>query len=143
MSKTSKTARASAVADRFEKKVIPDEVYIKNLRNDLDSGLYVAQEGARALLRAYDQALGWVNEANDKLGGAEKTLANKVIENEALYKNNQALTAELQAALSQVSKLSEELEYGAATKVECGCNDPMLPSGAHAEGCVLYRRSDG
>lgn len=81
MSKVSKTARASAGVVVKETKVISDETYIKSLRNDLESGLYVAQEGARALLRAYD----------------------------TLYKNNQALDAELQAALKQVAELQAEL----------------------------------
>lgn len=103
MSKVSKTARASMGSGLVikEKKVIPDEVYIKNLRIDLDSGLYVAQEGARALLRAYDSLLNDVS--------LKEALANKAIENEALYKNNQALDAELQAALKQVAELQAEL----------------------------------
>lgn len=109
MSKVSKTARASAGVAVKEKTVISDEVYIKNLRIDLESGLYVAQEGARALLRAYDESLAAEKRLTETLAGSESALCNKVIENEALYKNNQALDAELQAALKQVTELQAEL----------------------------------
>lgn len=59
MSKESKTARASMNAgqNKAEKKVISDEQYVKNLRYDVENGLYVAQEGAKALLRSYDGVL--------------------------------------------------------------------------------------
>lgn len=117
MSKTSKTARASMGVVVKEKKVIPDEVYIKNLRIDLESGLYVAQEGARALLRAYDTALAnsaeqvlATNTERERANGAEEALTNKVLENEALYKSNLALDAELKAALSQIETLTKELD---------------------------------
>ena len=61
MSKESKTARASMSAGqaKTEKKVISDEQYIKNLRYDTENGLYVAQEGAKALLREYDKLLAY------------------------------------------------------------------------------------
>lgn len=62
MSKVSKTARASMAQTVGTKAVIPDEVYVKNLRNDVASGLYVAQEGAKALLREYDKALAEISE---------------------------------------------------------------------------------
>jgi hypothetical protein len=66
MSKESKTARASAVTAKVEKKVISDEQYIKNLRNDLDAKLYVSQEGARALLGAYDKLLDYTRSVEQR-----------------------------------------------------------------------------
>lgn len=54
-SKTGRKAAAAAAAmNQGSKKVISDEKYIENLRYDLANGLYVAQEGARALLRQFD-----------------------------------------------------------------------------------------
>jgi len=55
----SKTARASmnAGANVKEKKVISDEEYISNLRYDVSNGIHATQEGAKALLRAYDAML--------------------------------------------------------------------------------------
>ena len=59
MGKISKTARAAMKAveagQQKKKEIIPDEEYIRLLRIDLTSGLYVSQEGARALLREYDK----------------------------------------------------------------------------------------
>lgn len=101
MSKVSKTARASAGMMHTEKKVIPDEVYIKNLRNDLDSGLYVAQEGARTLLRAYDAALAKLTEMTDSLKIA-------AAENHAIQESEQALkaqVAELEAEITQIKSV--------------------------------------
>jgi len=70
MSKESKTARASLKAGQVktEVKVISDEQYIKNLRSDLENGLYVAQEGARALLRSYDALSSQLNLEQSELG---------------------------------------------------------------------------
>lgn len=111
MSKVSKTARASAGMVVREVKVIPNEVYIKNLRIDLESGLYVAQEGARALLRAYDTAI-----ANS----VEQVLATNSEREQrlALEKSNLALDAELKAALSQIETLTQDLEISARNAAE-------------------------
>lgn len=115
MSKVSKTARASAGVIVKEKQVIPDEVYIKNLRIDLKSGLYVAQEGARALLRAFDAALVHIVELTNKNETTEFEVADKIIENEALYKSNLALDAELKAALFQIEMPTQDLEAARAS----------------------------
>jgi hypothetical protein len=50
----SKTARASAVKEKTDKKVISDEELIRNLRIEVDSNIYPSQQGTLALLRAYD-----------------------------------------------------------------------------------------
>lgn len=102
MSKVSKTARASAVQTVGQKVVITDETYLKNLRYDLANGLYVAQEGARALLRLYDVALAEIKQLTDKLSGAELALADKVIENEGQYK-------EILAAKEVIANLETEI----------------------------------
>ena len=86
MSKVSKTARASAVQTAGQKTIITDDVYIKNLRNDVASGLHVVQEGAKALLRAHDVALAEIQQLIEKLSGAEAALADKAAENEGQYK---------------------------------------------------------
>ena len=54
MSKESKTARASAVKEVGTKIVISDTELIRQLRISLAQGLHVTQQGAAALLRAYD-----------------------------------------------------------------------------------------
>lgn len=102
MSKVSKTARASAVQTVGQKVVITDETYLKNLRYDLANGLYVAQEGARALLRLYDVALAEIKQLTDKLSGAELALADKVVENEGQYK-------EILAAKEVIANLETEI----------------------------------
>ena len=114
MSKVSKTARASAVQTVGQKVVITDETYLKNMRYDLANGLYVAQEGARALLRLYDVALAEIKQLTDKLSGAELALADKVIENEGQYK-------EILAAKEVIANLETEIAaaqaiFGNATK---------------------------
>ena len=98
MSKTSKTARASMVIGPVGKTVISDEVYVKNLRNDVGSGLYVAQEGAKALLRSYDAALITINELNEHVNNleADKTNSENLIKD--LIANNEKLKAEIVAA---------------------------------------------
>jgi hypothetical protein len=63
MSKVSKTARASAGVQVKEKKVIPDADLIKNLRNEVASGLYPTIQGSHALLRAYDEQAKQLEEA--------------------------------------------------------------------------------
>jgi hypothetical protein len=53
----SKTAKASKVVEKLEKKVIPDTELIRLLRIDRASGLYPTTQGTDALLRAYDSSL--------------------------------------------------------------------------------------
>ena len=67
MSKVSKTARASMAQTVGTKAIIPDEVYIKNLRYDVSNGIHATQEGAKALLRAYDAALARVADLESQL----------------------------------------------------------------------------
>lgn len=57
MSKVSKTAKASEVQVKHEKKVISDEELIRQLRLDRESHIYPSTQGADALLRAYDVSL--------------------------------------------------------------------------------------
>lgn len=96
-SKTGRKAAAAAAAmNQGNKKVITDEQYIKNLRNDLASGLYVTQEGARALLRRFDQCVQDNVDLQVKLG-------------EELIKNER-LTRELEVALNANKELAEANE---------------------------------
>lgn len=95
MSKASKTARASMVTGPVTKAVISDEVYVKNLRYDLANGLYVAQEGARALLRTYDL-----------LVNAHASMGAQL--HDAL-ENNKQLREELLKASDVITKLNAEI----------------------------------
>lgn len=132
MSKVSKTARASMAQTVGEKKVISDEVYVKNLRNDVASGLYVAQEGAKALLRAYDAALAEIQQLTEQLAGAEAALGDKVIENEGQYKeilaakeviaNLETEIAAAQAIFSNAAKVAVPGEINVALEAEAKNN---------------------
>ncbi|HXQ38141.1 MAG TPA: hypothetical protein VN843_29320 [Anaerolineales bacterium] len=94
---TSKTARASMVQTVGEKKVISDEVYVKNLRYDVNNGIHATQEGAKALLRAYDALL----PVNDELVAVRAENANLRV---ALVKANDAFEG-----LSQTTNASASL----------------------------------
>ncbi len=94
----SKTARASAVKEVREKKVIPDEVYIKNLRTDIASGLYPQAEGAKALLRAYDALIARLDENSEVNIELGTKLRNCEAANEQLKADNQGLNDGLDAA---------------------------------------------
>lgn len=115
MSKVSKTARASAVSSVGEKKVISDEVYIKNLRNDVASGIYVSQEGAKALLRAYDAALVTINELNVQVNGV-------VEQDEVLKETIAVLSAENEVLKAEIDKIKDALSGPSATEVEAKNN---------------------
>lgn len=70
---SSKTARASAVKEKFEKQVIPDAELIRLLRIDRASGIYPGVQGTDAVLRALDA---------QTLLLAEKQIALDVLEGE-------------------------------------------------------------
>lgn len=98
---TSKTARASMVKTVSEKIVISDEEHIKNLRNDIASALHVTQEGAKALLRAYDRALVTINELNIQDAAlAEQTEATRVV--------NVSLIGQIEKLENELNKLRAE-----------------------------------
>ncbi len=68
-SKTARAARKAVEGSIITKKeVISDEEYLRQLRIDLSSGIYVSQEGARALLRLYDVALARIAELEKRPG---------------------------------------------------------------------------
>ena len=125
---TSKTARASMVTGPVTKTVIPDEVYIKNLRNDVASGLYVAQEGAKALLRAYD-----------KLQAEFDTLLKNSTEQVVATAE---VTTQLEASKARIVELEAEIaaaqEIFGATKFSerppCESKEPDWPSALNDPG---------
>lgn len=80
--KISKTARASAGMQATKKIVIPDDELIKNLRNEVASGLYPTSQGSHALLRAYDAALAQMDGMRSAYDGmlADRDLAKEEVE---------------------------------------------------------------
>lgn len=133
MSKVSKTARASMAQTVGEKKVIPDDVYIKNLRYDVNNNIHATQEGAKALLRAYDLALAEINQLTEKLSGAESALNDKTIENEGQYKEILAakeVIANLEAEITAAQAIFGNKKFAAAS----GCSDTTGEGGVGHEG---------
>lgn len=125
MSKLSKTARASMAQTVGEKKVISDSDYIKNLRYDVNNNIHATQEGAKALLRAYDASLTEIKLLTDRLSGAESALADKVVENEGQYKEILAakevianLETEIAAAQAIFSDAAKFTEYSTIEALE-------------------------
>jgi hypothetical protein len=94
---TSKTARASMVQTVGEKKVISDADYIKNLRYDVNNGIHATQEGAKALLRAYDALL----PVNDELVTAKAE--NSKLRGELLKANS--CVVELVAEIAKIKEM--------------------------------------
>lgn len=118
MSKVSKTARASMAQTVGTKAVISDEVYIKNLRNDVNSGLYVAQEGAKALLRAYDASLNTIGELNEHVNNLEADATNSERLIKDLIANNEKLKAEIGAAQAIFGNTTKSTEYSTLEELE-------------------------
>lgn len=108
MSKVSKTARASMAQTVGQKVVIPDEVYIKNLRYDVNNGIHATQEGAKALLRGYDAQF----ETIKTLAEATKGLLKRA-------EDAETRAAELEA---EITKIKETLSGPSATEVEARNN---------------------
>jgi hypothetical protein len=85
MGKESKTARASQVTTKVEKKVIPDDVLVRDLRNHRASALYPTVPQVDALLRTYD---GLIDTFTGTFAELVRMLAHEIVT------LNAALTAE-------------------------------------------------
>ena len=118
MSKLSKTARASMAQTVGQKVVISDETYVKNLRDDLANKRYVAQEGARALLRAHDVALTTIGELNEQVNLLQ--IDSKSQENliKDLIASNDKLKAEIAAAQEIFGNAAKSTEYSTLESLE-------------------------
>lgn len=108
-----KAAQAAAAMNQSAKKVISDEQYVKNLRDDLANARYVAQEGARALLRVYDVAV------------SELALAIKA--NEGLAERNADLTTNLDASRARVLELEAAQTQNAELAKSAPYADQLQP----------------
>lgn len=134
---TSKTARASMVQTVGEKKVIPDEVYIRNLRYDVNNGIHATQEGAKALLRAYDAALNTIGELNERVnlleidGKSQESLIKDLIA--AKDKLQAEFDTLLKNAVEQVVATAEATLQQLATPAS-GCTDTTGEGGVGHEG---------
>lgn len=113
MSKESKTgkkaAQAAAAMAQKDKKVITDEKYIEELRYSLANGLYVAQEGARALLREYDKLLVFYKGLEENLLDRHNQLIKVEAERVAQVAGLNAEIAKLEQDLLDVSSANDAL----------------------------------
>jgi len=100
---TSKTAQKAmnAGAGVKERKVISDEDYIKALRYDVGNGIHATQEGAKALLRAYDAALVEIEASKDRAEYDEEHVATLEAQIEDQKRDIESLEREVEDAKAE------------------------------------------
>jgi chromosome segregation ATPase len=106
----SKTAKASKVVEKFEKKVIPDAELIRLLRIDRASGLYPTTQGTDALLRAFDAERATVTRLADSTSALLKRAEEAEMIVEELRTRIAELETELEETKSALATAEAELE---------------------------------